>query len=86
VEVLDDGLPDRRGDDHQPGAGWGGKGFGGPTKTTISGTRGCSLSRFGPHRRRPVVAAQKGAAMGRGGIIWTVVGILLIIALLIYIF
>ena len=29
---------------------------------------------------------QKGDTMGRGGIIWTIVGILLIIALIIYIF
>jgi len=32
-----------------------------------------------------VVCFQKGNEVGRGGIIWTVVGILLIIALIIYI-
>lgn len=43
--------------------------------------------RFDPRRpERSPRCRRKGAAMGRGGIIWTVVGILLIIALIIYIF
>jgi len=32
------------------------------------------------------VVQKKGVHMGRGGIIWTIVGVLLIIALIIYIF